>query len=198
MAAADFDHLKPMMDQIESESDRAAVVLAASALDNSLLQLLKSYLRPHTGSGEDPFLEGDSPLGTFSARIKAVHRLGLIDDDMASVLNLIRKIRNEFAHEVSAHTLDVSPHRDRVRELLKRFCEAENLIKTVCERQGKTGPGIEFRIAAAIVLMRLDAAIKKTVPLTLEHQHKLLTKGMRAPANTPAAAAKAVAVAKPR
>ncbi len=42
---------------------------------------------------------GTAPLGTFSSRIKAAFALGLIDGRERSECDLIRKVRNEFAHQ---------------------------------------------------------------------------------------------------
>ena len=41
---------------------------------------------------------GNAPLGTFSARIAACLALGLITSSEKQDLNIIRGIRNEFAH----------------------------------------------------------------------------------------------------
>jgi mannitol operon repressor len=42
----------------------------------------------------------NAPLGTFSARIAACHALGLISDHEADQSTILRRVRNEFAHEV--------------------------------------------------------------------------------------------------
>lgn len=46
----------------------------------------------------DELLSNNGPLGTFSARIRVACALAWISDDVQSDLNLIRSIRNEFAH----------------------------------------------------------------------------------------------------
>jgi hypothetical protein len=42
-------------------------------------------------------LESSKPLGTFSARIDAAHAFGLIGDDDAADIHVVRRVRNEFA-----------------------------------------------------------------------------------------------------
>lgn len=103
--------------EFSEESDRAAVVLGAAKLDFSLYQLLVRFLLPSSGS-RDELLEGDSPLSTFSAKINLCFRLGLIDAEFTRALHMIRKIRNEFAHDVSSSKLDAGSHRDRIRDLI--------------------------------------------------------------------------------
>jgi DNA-binding MltR family transcriptional regulator len=44
----------------------------------------------------------NQPLGDFSNKIKMCYCLGLIDKIIRDDLNLIRKIRNEFTHDLYA------------------------------------------------------------------------------------------------
>ncbi len=99
-----------MVDTYRSESDRAAAVLATSFLDNTLRSLLLAYMV------EDPkvggLFEGDRPLATFSARVTVAFGLGLLSPDRFSDLELIRRIRNQFAHSEEAISFDTSPIRE--------------------------------------------------------------------------------------
>ena len=83
--------------EFNGESDRGAVLVAASRLDEVLKGILLAYLRD-TKSASD-LLDGfNAPLGTFSARAAACHAMGLIDDTEFSDISRIRKIRNTFGH----------------------------------------------------------------------------------------------------
>src|SRR3989344_2407406 len=105
-----------LIEEFSKESDRAAVILAGSLLDNALAMLLKSHLVPTTGD-RDELLDndGDSPLSTFSSRIKISYRLGLISSRFARDLNLIRKIRNDFSHEIKDCSFKNTAAKDRVQ-----------------------------------------------------------------------------------
>ncbi|MBH1672538.1 hypothetical protein I5U90_05720 [Stenotrophomonas maltophilia] len=84
---------------LNAESPRGAVLTAASILDSLLEGLLRAFLAPNPGSKK--LLEGfNAPFGTFSSKIAAAHALGLITSVEFHDLELIRKIRNEFAHEI--------------------------------------------------------------------------------------------------
>src|SRR3569832_1244104 len=81
-----------------AESDRAAVILASAKLDELLhLAITRKLLACPTA--QDDLLRTDGPIGSFAARITLAHRLGLIDDTFAKTLHLIKRIRNDFAHE---------------------------------------------------------------------------------------------------
>lgn len=148
-------------EEFKSESDRAAVILGTSQLDLLLYQLLEGYLLPCT-SGKDELLEGDSPLATFSSRINISYRLGLIDADFARALHLIRRIRNNFAHEISSASLDSGAHRDRIRELVAPLAQnwaLSYMIETYFD--GVQSAGAQFRAAIGIMCFRLDGAIEE-------------------------------------
>ncbi|TJV67883.1 MAG: transcriptional regulator [Mesorhizobium sp.] len=93
-------HLKdflPFLDTHNAESPRGAVMVACSYLDEQLRGIIDAYLIED--SDKAVLLDGfNAPLGTFSARIKAAHSLGLISDVERDDCDTLRKIRNEFAH----------------------------------------------------------------------------------------------------
>jgi len=61
-------------------------------------------------------MAGNAPLGTFSARIKTARALGLITEDERHDLDILRDLRNAFAHEVGANFAERSV-RDQCRSL---------------------------------------------------------------------------------
>lgn len=147
------------MDEFKGESDRAAVILGAAKLDLLLYQILQQHFVPSTGS-KDELLDGDSPLGTFSAKIQISHRLGLIDDEFARALQFVRKIRNSFAHEVAGCTLDSGAHRDRVKELVAQLKHKIAFVEIRKSRfEDKDEPSINFRTALAFLVARLDVLL---------------------------------------
>jgi hypothetical protein len=105
---------------IRTESDRAAVVVSGARVDAALHRLLVRFLRPNPKATDELF-ENNGPLGTFSSRIDLAHRLYLIDAEQARACHLLRKIRNDFAHEMQGSSLEASPHKDRVIEFVKPF-----------------------------------------------------------------------------
>jgi hypothetical protein len=84
--------------EFNKESDRGAVLVAGSRIDEVLKSILMGYLRTTKSTNE--LLEGiNAPLGSFSARASACHALGLLEDIEFNEITLIRKIRNEFGHK---------------------------------------------------------------------------------------------------
>lgn len=161
LAASPIDEegINAFIEDFKKESDRAAVIVGAAKLDLLLFQLLQKVLLPSTTSTDD-LLEGDAGLGTFHARIHMSHRLGLIDDQFARALHLVRQIRNAFAHEPATTSLDASTHRDRVRELVAPFQPFKILRKAQRDfGAGASGASRDFRTALALMIVRLDQLV---------------------------------------
>lgn len=65
----------------------------------------------------DILLDNNGPLTTFSSRIELSYLLGLIGEQTRRDLNLIRKIRNEFAHTSNPISFETESIRNRCLEL---------------------------------------------------------------------------------
>jgi hypothetical protein len=80
--------------RLHGESDRSVALLAAALLDAQLESLFRARLKHH----QDRLIGFDGPLASFSTRIKVARALGWIDGEVEIDLDLIRNIRNRFAH----------------------------------------------------------------------------------------------------
>jgi DNA-binding MltR family transcriptional regulator len=99
-----------------AESDRGCALFGACILDDELELLLRSLFRSEYIALKDhidPLFKGDAVLATFSSRIKLAFALGLITHKVFKTLNLIRKIRNDFAHTTGLLDFDDPRCRDR-------------------------------------------------------------------------------------
>ena len=110
------------MNELGGSNDRVSIIVAVAEMDSRLTSVLRASLLPVGKNDDDDSLFGsDRPLSSFSARIHLAYRLGLIDDSFARALHLIRKMRNEFAHATMPGSLNESPHKERVMQLLQLF-----------------------------------------------------------------------------
>jgi DNA-binding MltR family transcriptional regulator len=83
----------------DKESDRATPVLIFSFIENAIRELFAKELCPETPGGVKSLFEPFGPLSTTSARIKMLAALEWISPRTANNMDLIRKIRNNFAHD---------------------------------------------------------------------------------------------------
>lgn len=132
----------PFMLRLSKESDRGAVLLATGYLEKMLKDILKAHFI-EGASSNDLFNEG--ALATFSARAAACHALGLISDDEFHDIQLIRRIRNYLAHEMTS-SFDDPQVVDRCRLLRLKARDHGDVVV------GTTG---QFQTAAVGILNRL-------------------------------------------
>lgn len=154
-----------------NESDRACVVLGAAKVDQFLGQILKASLAPNT-SRSDELFEGMGPLSSFSAKILLCHRLGLINGALARALHLLRRLRNDFAHETSGSSLCEGSHRDRVVELCRPFQGLQSFREFPMPSQPsekERDESIDFRAAMAVMLLTLEELADSCSPLVAPH-----------------------------
>ena len=109
-------------DLLAERSATPLVIIAASRIDYLLYEMLNVFLLPKLAKvkNKDELLEGDTPLSTFSARIKICRRLGLIDETLYIALERLRTLRNLSAHSISFHD-GKSPVREYLAELKKQI-----------------------------------------------------------------------------
>ncbi|MGO4704483.1 transcriptional regulator [Microvirga sp. 2MCAF38] len=85
--------------ELNKETERGAALAAAAMIDDLLGKALQAFLIENKGA--QALLSGfNAPLGTFSSKIAAAYALGVISEREYRECELIRKIRNEFAHKV--------------------------------------------------------------------------------------------------
>ena len=83
------------------ESDRGLVITTAAHVEFYLERILKAFFvnsSEVSGLFEGPF----APFGNLSAKTKAALLMGLISKDEARRVDAMRKVRNVFAHEITA------------------------------------------------------------------------------------------------
>ena len=91
------EDLAVFMKELQSETDRGLPLVAAALIDDLLSETLRSFFIEN-GSADKILKGASAPIGTMSARLNLCHALGFIDDYEKSEIELIRKIRNRFAH----------------------------------------------------------------------------------------------------
>jgi hypothetical protein len=84
---------------LRQETDRAIAIIAFSYIEACLSDLLEFELSDNIPGGTKSLLDPDRPLGTVSSKIKLCAGLEWISPSTASDLDLMRKIRNRFAHK---------------------------------------------------------------------------------------------------
>ena len=102
---------------LSQESDRACVILVASWVDHFLRIKLAQEFSKGNSDARDALFSSNGPFATFSAKLNAVFCADWIDRDLYHDLQVIRKLRNEFAHSIDSHTLHDEPFPSMISKL---------------------------------------------------------------------------------
>lgn len=111
-----FELLSEINEEIKNSNDRGCSILAASIFDELLGNILKVFLIEDLKSDNDLF-NAFGPLSTFSSKIKISYRLGLISKKEFKQLEIFKKIRNKFAHQLTSKSFADSDLKDLISNL---------------------------------------------------------------------------------
>ncbi|PSB85546.1 hypothetical protein C5F64_12240 [Photobacterium damselae subsp. damselae] len=114
---------------LQSESDRGAVLVASSMIEEALKNLLIAKLVPSSTTQDPLFNGGNAPLGTFSSKIEMAYRLELIRREWKELLNIFKKLRNDFAHNVEVSNFKIPKVRDQFISLMEKDQHLRDAIK---------------------------------------------------------------------
>jgi hypothetical protein len=143
-----------MVGSFHAESDRGAAILAGSFTEHALGRYLRFRMK-------DPKVADDlfapmAPLANFAQRIAIAYAFGLIPEILYRDFDIIRRIRNHFAH----HPMDASFSVPEVRQLAARLSSMEDAKEDHHPKPGHRAR-IAYLLACGICCGRLLDAIQK-------------------------------------
>lgn len=94
-----YDRLRLFLEASNSETDRGRALVASSLIEEMLEEVLRAFLLENAAT-KNLFDAANAPLSTLSAKASASRALGLISSAEFRDIEIVRKIRNAFAHSV--------------------------------------------------------------------------------------------------
>jgi DNA-binding MltR family transcriptional regulator len=100
-----------VLDEIKGASDRALGIIAESLVEIHLTKLIKQAFIQETKVGsketvQAKMFQSSGPLGPFSTKIRMAYLMGLISEEFFKNLEIMRDIRNRFAHYTEIGSFD--------------------------------------------------------------------------------------------
>jgi hypothetical protein len=117
-------------EEIEKQTDRGAGIVAAAVLEDALTLTIEIRLLELSSDRRDRLFGRMGPLSNFSAKIELGFALGLFSNEGRKAFDMIRDVRNKFAHEVNISSFD-DP---RIAGLVKKG-ETEQSPKNLTPRE---------------------------------------------------------------
>lgn len=145
--------VKEFRKTLTAESDRGCALFAAAYLGVSLSDLLYVSFVENKKIENDLF-EGNALLATFSSRIKIVYYLGLISLACRRDLDIIRAVRNDFAHKINIDSFNIQSIQDRCQALSYSYHDKQ------------ADPRAHFCAAVMRILAQIHMATLTNVPHT--------------------------------
>jgi hypothetical protein len=116
------EEMTAYFEAMKTESDRIVAIRASSFVEHELTILLRTGMREMTETEEETlFFKAHSTFSAFSDRIDAADAFGLITLEQTKELDIIRRVRNTFAHAV-VHLVFDNP-------LIKEECDKLSIAK---------------------------------------------------------------------
>jgi DNA-binding MltR family transcriptional regulator len=135
---------------LKHESPRGHVLISMGLLEDKLKQVLLAFMAQ--GGNSKSLVDGpNAPLGTLSSRIAACYALSLITKCEHDNLTLMRRIRNDFAHdmETSFRTQSVKDRTDGLD-----ITDADLMAMNATNREDMPRNKV-FVVAAVVLLAKL-------------------------------------------
>ena len=140
-------HINEFMSAFSKETDRGSAILGAAVLDEKLREILSHTLKD-CKQAKSLLREGGA-ISSFSARLDLAISLGLIDNKEYETCNVVRKIRNKFAHEFDH---DLSFTNQSVKDHCNNFAiEMDGLDKLGVHKEN---PRVKFIVVIAFLCVR--------------------------------------------
>ena len=123
-----FRGFAAMLKELNAETERGVTLVVTSFLDRLLEDALAAFLMKNDSARN--LLSGfNAPFGTLNTKIAGCHALGIITDAEMRQCSILRKVRNEFAHQI-----EVTFENGRVKDLCENLSVPENARKVKTAR----------------------------------------------------------------
>jgi DNA-binding MltR family transcriptional regulator len=112
-----MDEANKIAREVNTGSPRGGAMVAAAFMDDFLMKLILLRLEMLSETEVEGLFAPERPLGSLSSKIKLGRALGLFGPRTAHDLNLVREIRNAFAHGLRKMSFETPEIRQLVGSL---------------------------------------------------------------------------------
>ncbi len=129
--------------ELNSQTDRGAAIVGVAWVEEELEAAIRSFLNDDRKAW-DRLFGRSGPLSTLSAKIDLARLLGMCSKVITSDLHILREVRNDFAHAITA--------RDHSGLTFRSSSIADKCLVLRCvAHEGLTEPRHAFTRACAVL-----------------------------------------------
>ena len=137
---------------LRAESDRGAVILAGSMIDDMLTQALKDRMPLINSEEKNRIFAFEGIAATFSSRVKLAQAMGIINRGSRHLIDLIREMRNACAHSRQ-------PINFTTPVLYQALCSAMPGIATDARNREKSFPRGMFYLMCGVLADSINGEV---------------------------------------
>lgn len=105
-----------LAEAMKTDSDRAVAIVGAALVEDRLADGLERFMRPDKKTFER-LTDFTGPLGSFSQKSSMAYMLGLVSKMAFEDLEVMRKIRNKFAHSLAIASFETPVIKSKLNSL---------------------------------------------------------------------------------
>ncbi|MFT9142928.1 DUF4145 domain-containing protein, partial [Acetobacter orientalis] len=153
-----------IVSNLKNESDRSAIVLLGSIIEDCLKRKIEEKLTGLAGE-RDSFFDFNGVAGTFSSKIMLAKALEVIDSNTRNRLDLLREMRNCSAHTTENVTFSTQEMFNATIQFVPE--EVQNVMKGM-ETQGLRN---SFILICTAMMAQIDGhtdAMEKAISMIKE------------------------------
>lgn len=157
---ANTEQLKLSFDEVEKSSDRSACIIMSSIIERTLERGILLLLDIIDQEKITPLFERDRALSSFFGNIYLAYAINLISMPIRDDLNIIRIVRNAFAHS----SLPITFQSDEIKREIRKFnFESYSVMDHSTMMVGHTKEKRDFVIACTEIQQNILDSIEKHV-----------------------------------
>lgn len=151
--------LSVTMRELANESDRSVAIVATSIMENVLQQAILNVLPEQERKVTDRMFTLDGPLRDFHSKILMARAIKLIPDEVEAELQLMRLIRNAFAHAVVPVSFETPEIEALMEEFTSSLPMAKEVLKKPLDALAFGAPKVNYKGSFLVIAQWLSTVI---------------------------------------
>jgi hypothetical protein len=107
--------------ELDNASDRSTAIIGGLLVEDYLAGELLAHLNRTDNDTLNDLFGRDGPLSTFYSLTQLAYAMAIIDDETMNALNIVRQVRNAFAHAIRPLTFNTPEVFRECQKLAKRY-----------------------------------------------------------------------------